>query len=115
MHKRDAKTNVNPNKWAFFGGLNEGEEKPKQTFAREIEEELNIKISEDKIQPLCDYFNEELKTYRYIFFVESDLDKSHMQLGEGEGFDWIPLNNVFEYDLTEKTVRDLELFLQKLK
>lgn len=115
LHKRDLNTKVNPNKWAFFGGLNEGQETPQQTFAREINEELNIKISEDKIVPLCNYFNEELQTHRYVFYIESDLDKSQMNLTEGEDFDWIPLDKVFEYNLTDKTVKDLKLFLQTRK
>ena len=112
LHKRDDKTKINPNQWAFFGGLSEGNETPKQTFVRELKEELGIAISENKIKPLCDYFNEELRTYRYVFFAESNLRKSQMQLNEGEGFDWIPLEKVFEYDLTEKTARDLKTFLR---
>jgi 8-oxo-dGTP pyrophosphatase MutT (NUDIX family) len=111
LHKRDMKAKVNPNTWAFFGGLNEGEETPKQTFARELKEELDIDISEDQILPLCDYFNEELQTYRYVFFVKSDLSKEQMKLNEGEDFDWIPLDKVFDYILTEKSVRDLKTFL----
>lgn len=115
LHKRDSSAKVNPNQWAFFGGLNKGDETPKQTFVREIREELNIEIPEDKIKPLCDYFNEELQTYRYVFFIESDLEKSQMRLAEGKGFDWISLDKVFDYDLTEKTVRDLKLFLRTQK
>ena len=114
LHKRDSKAPVNPNSWAFFGGLSEKGEFPKQTFIREIQEELGIIISEDKVIPLCDYLNEELQTYRNVFFVESDLDKSKMRLMEGEDFDWIRLDRIFEYVLTEKTVRDLKLFLSLL-
>lgn len=112
LHKRDEKAKVNPNQWAFFGGLNEGNETPKQTFVRELREELTIEIPEAEIKSLCDYFNEELQTYRYVFFVESNLQKSEMRLTEGEGFDWIPLEKVFEYDLTEETERDLKTFLR---
>jgi len=112
LHKRDAKAPINPNTWAFFGGLNEGDETPKQTFKRELQEELGIEIPEDKILLLCDYLNEELQTYRYVFFVESDLPKAQMSLSEGEDFDWIPLDKVFDYVLTEKSVRDLKTFLQ---
>ena len=115
LHKRDNKAKVNPNQWAFFGGLNEGKETPKQTFARELKEELGIEIPENKINPLCDYFNEELQTYRYVFFAESNLGKSQMQLNEGEGFDWIPFDKVFEYDLTEKTTKDLKTFVRLQK
>lgn len=112
LHKRDSKTKINPNQWAFFGGLNKKNETPQQTFAREIREELNINFFEENIKSLCDYFNEELQTYRYVFFIESDLKKSQMKLNEGEGFDWIMLDEIFNYDLTKKTKKDLKLFFK---
>lgn len=110
LHKRDMKTEANPGKWANFGGLSEGDETPKQTFTREMKEELGVNIAEEEITPLCDYFNEERQAHRYIFFVRSNIDKSEMHLTEGADFDWIPLDKVFEYDLTEKTVGDMRLF-----
>lgn len=110
LHKRDTRAKVNPGQWAFFGGLSEGEETPKQTFIREMQEELTIKIPEVEIKTLCDYFNEELQTYRYVFFVESSLKKSEMRLTEGADFDWVPLDEVFGYNLTEKTRHDLKTF-----
>lgn len=113
LHKRDAQAPVNPDVWAFFGGLSEEDETPRQTFIREIHEELGIHLPEETIQPLCDYFNEELQTYRYVFFAESALEKSQMRLMEGAGFDWVALENVFSYDLTEKTKRDLQAFVKK--
>ncbi|MEX2007952.1 MAG: NUDIX hydrolase [Candidatus Spechtbacterales bacterium] len=111
LHKRDAQTNIHPNQWAFFGGTSEPGETPQQTFAREMSEELGIEIAPERIEPLCDYLNEEMGTYRYVFVVESDLGKDQMQLSEGEDFDWVSLREVFEYDLTEKTARDLRTFL----
>ena len=112
LHKRDGKTKINPNAWTFFGGLKEGNETPRETFMRELNEELNIDIKKNEIKTLCDYLNEELQTYRFVFYVESDLEKSQMKLGEGEDFDWISLGKVFEYNLTEKTKKDLQVFLK---
>jgi hypothetical protein len=33
-----------------------------------------------------------------------------MRLHEGADFDWIPIEKVFEYKLTEKTKKDLKKF-----
>jgi len=112
LHQRDDKTKINPNKWAFFGGLNESNETPEETFIREIKEELNLDLLKDNIKHVCDYLNVEMNTYRYVFYVESVLEKSEMRLGEGANFDWIPVGKVMEYDLTEKTRIDLEKFLK---
>lgn len=114
LHLRDGQTKVNPNKWAFFGGLSEGDEAPKQTFVRELKEELNIDLNESDVVELCDYLNEELQTYRNVFYVESDLDLNQMKLGEGAGFDWVPIAGLFEKDLTDKTEKDLKFFLDNV-
>ncbi len=114
LHKRDGNTNINPNKWAFFGGLNEGEESPVETFVREIHEELGMVISPVEVKPLCDYLNQELGTYRYVFFIESEIKESEIVLGEGAGFEWVPVEKVFGYDLTEKTKEDLLVFMNSL-
>jgi len=114
LHKRDNKTKFNPNKWAFFGGLNEGNETPKQTFIRELEEEIGLKVKTEKVIALVNYLNEELNTYRYVFYVQSQANKSELQLGEGAGFEWVPIKDLGQRDLTEKTKNDLQFFKERL-
>jgi len=115
LHKRDTKTKNSPNQWAFFGGLREGEEPPVQTFAREIKEELGIEFPLQSIHPLCDYFNPDFDTHRYVFYVVTEAPKSAMTLTEGEDFDWLPLEEAFNLDLTKRTRQDLTTFLVKLE
>ncbi len=115
LHKRDGNTKINPNKWAFFGGLQEEGETPTQCFVRELEEEIGLKVNEDEVVPLCDYLNVELDTYRYVFFVESTVQKDNLKLGEGAGFDWVHLAEINNKDLTEKTRLDLEVLIKRLK
>ncbi len=114
LHKRDGNTTYNPHKWAFFGGSSEGTEGPVETFVREIEEELAVQLTNGEPIPLCSYLNEESGRMRHIFYVLSEKPKSEMILGEGADFDWIPLDSVFEYDLSTKTIEDLSFFLQTL-
>lgn len=115
LHKRDKKTKINPSQWAFFGGLNNPGETPEETFIREIGEELSIKIPAENIISLCDYFNKELQTHRFVFYAYSQLSKSEMKLNEGEDFDWIPTAKIFDYELSEKTKKDLTYFLSLAK
>ena len=114
LHKRDGKTSINPHKWTFFGGSSEEGETPIETFIREIKEELNVSLRSDEVIPLCDYPNKERAIHRYIFYIVTDMPKSEMTLGEGADFDWISLENVFTYDLSDKTVTDLNFFLKTL-
>jgi len=114
LHKRDGNTIYNPNMWAFFGGLAEEGETPKQCLARELKEELDIDIDTEQLILVCDYLNEELKTYRYVFYAVSEIAKEDMVLSEGAGFDWIKLDDLERYELTDKTIKDLNIFRQSI-
>jgi len=114
LHQRDGNTAYNPNALAFFGGLGENNETPRECFQRELFEEIGLKVKIDEIIPLDDYLNEEFKTYRYVFYVVSDVSKEKLILGEGAGFDWFKIDTVFKQNITEKTAKDLQTFLQKL-
>lgn len=112
LHKRDGNTKFNPNSLAFFGGLNEGKETPKECFKRELFEEIGLDVKQEEINFLDEYLNVELNTYRYVFYVESDVKVENLALGEGEGFDWYDVATVFKEKITEKTERDLRKFVQ---
>lgn len=110
LHKRDGNTNRNPHKWAFFGGAGEAGESPKEAFVREMFEELAIELRPDEIIALCDYSSPFPDCYRHVFYVESDLPKSAMRLGEGADFAWLPLADAFKLDLADSARRDLKKF-----
>lgn len=112
LHERDEKAPVNPNKWGFFGGLSEPEDKtPTDTFIREIKEELGLDLQPQDVRPFRDYLNVERNVHRHVFYVETDVPIASLTLGEGKGMAWIPLDRVFDYDLTDKTITDLRAFI----
>ncbi|MHB8651580.1 MAG: NUDIX domain-containing protein [Minisyncoccota bacterium] len=113
LHKRDDKTKINPNKWAFFGGLNEGSESPEACYIRELTEETGLTVSADNVHFLTEYMNEELHTYRIVFYSISQAERSKFVLGEGAGFDWVSLDELSRFDLTEKTKLDLAEFVAR--
>jgi len=115
LHKRDSNTKFNPNSWAFFGGLNENDESSLDCFIRELKEEIGIKLKKEDVIPLYDYFNEEFQTHRFVYYVISDKDKSEFTLNEGKGFNWVSLNQLGKYNLTEKTEKDLKFFVGKIR
>ena len=112
LHKRDSNTKFNPNTWAFFGGLNENGENPVDTFLREMNEEIGIKFNEKEVITLCNYFNEEFQTHRFVFYVTSTRDISDFTLAEGSGLAWVKLNRLGEYRLSSKTSIDLKFFIK---
>ena len=50
-----------------------------------------------------------------VFYAMSEKSKSEFVLNEGEDFDWVSLNRLNEYTLTEKTERDLKFFIKTKK
>ncbi|MFT3784911.1 MAG: NUDIX domain-containing protein [Tepidisphaeraceae bacterium] len=111
LHKRDGNTRFNPNKWAFFGGLAEGTESPLECFLREVSEELGLQLNAAQVHPLRSYLNSGLGTMRHVFVAFADAAEADIRLGEGEAFAWIPMDDVFRFDLTEMTADDLRFFL----
>lgn len=110
LHLRDGNTTINPHKWGIFGGTSEGDESPEECCVREWREELGIDIEVTKLIPLRTNLTTKSRTWRHIFYLESRLTKQQMTLGEGAGFDWIPMTVALNYDLTNSTREDLEYF-----
>jgi 8-oxo-dGTP pyrophosphatase MutT (NUDIX family) len=110
LHLRDGNTAVNPHKWGFFGGTSEGDETPRQCFIRELKEETGYVASESEVKEVRNYFNTERQTQRHVFYIEKYVSKETLVLGEGAGFDWLPLDELGKYDLTEKTINDIGYF-----
>ncbi len=116
LQLRDDKTPINPNMWGFFGGSSENNEKPIETFIREIKEELEIVLKKNEIKELCNYYNPDYHMHRYVFFVDKDVNEKEIILNEGKSFKWVALDEVFGYKLTKRTKQDLKYFINnKLK
>ena len=82
---------------------------------REWREELGIEVDKKDLIPFRDYLNEDYDAWRYVFYVKSNRPKSEITLNEGADFDWVPLKEAIYYDASDKTVKDLQLFLEMLE
>lgn len=111
LHLRDNKTKNNPGVWAFFGGLSGSDEKPEETFKREILEELDIIL--DEVKYLRDYFNPDFNIQRHAYFVVVD-KKPKFQLSEGDKAQWFTVENALKLDLSKRTREDLFYFKKNI-
>lgn len=109
LHKRDDKTKNSPGSWAFFGGLSKNNEKPIDTFIRELFEETGLKLKPESIKKLTEYFNPDFDTQRYVFFSEVRKE-APINLNEGMGFGWFTVSEAIRLNLSKRTREDLLLF-----
>lgn len=66
LHRRDDQTPFNPNRWAFFGGLNEGNESFGECFVRELREETGLQLEPDRVTYLRDYAHTTVAQHRAV-------------------------------------------------
>lgn len=102
----------NANKWGLFGGHSEMGETPMATLLRELQEELGVLFFAEMIEKLFE-FRKPSGLIGHIFLLKTDCEKESFVLGEGQGFDWIPIDAVLNLDLTLSAKYSLERFLER--
>ena len=114
LHKRDGNTKASPNKWAFFGGHNEGAESHIECFIREMKEEIGLVVRAEDARPLCEYMDVWSNRYRVVYYIEAYVPVERLVLGEGAGLAWHSLDEVDNLDLSDRTRDDMKIFRQKI-
>ncbi len=99
MQHRDEHAPYN-GKWGLFGGHNEEGEEPIEALIRELYEELGVRVSASHVEFLFAIKRPEKPDY-HIFLTKNNQEKSDFVLGEGQGFDWVPIQHVLSYYLTD--------------
>jgi 8-oxo-dGTP diphosphatase len=113
LQHRDSHARTSPNKWGFFGGHNEEHESPKEVLIRELREEIGITFQENDLDLFLEYFiNPEL--YCYVFVIAKPLKESEIVLGEGQGFAFVPVDTLHNYELTDVAKKGIETFLNSM-
>jgi mutator protein MutT len=110
LQHRTADARINPNKWGFFGGHGEEGETPDEAFVREIKEELNIALQSSDFRPLFSYEHKENGIFRYVYLVTSLNAITPLVISEGQGYAWVPVSEVFSWNITSGSRSDLEKF-----
>lgn len=97
-------------KWEFPGGKVEEKESEEEALKREFQEELDINIKVDNF--LCEviytYPKMEVKIRAY-FISTSDKDIKNL---EHESMQWVPLNELKQYDLVAADVFIVDKILE---
>lgn len=96
LQLRDDKKNIPyPNKWNFFGGRIEDDERPEAAIVREIKEEIGFDLKNYKFYKIFD--DGGFRTY--LFEGEIDVPISKLKLTEGQNFKFFKEQEVLRLDL----------------
>ncbi len=109
QHRDNKETIAYPNYWGLFGGHVEEGEDPEYAIVREVEEELGMKIRSPKL--LLSFENE--GDEEFVFAYNIDYDTSNLKLNEGQGVDFLSLEDLSRKRVVPWHLPVLKDFLQK--
>ena len=107
LQLRDDKPNIFfPNHWGLFGGELKKGETFKEGLIREIKEEINLDISNAKIDYLFDYtFDDRIGL---TFHVKLNFNEEDLDLNEGQKFEFFTKEEI--KNLNEKILPEIKIF-----
>ena len=82
-----------PRTWGFFGGKAEGNERPSETLYREMEEEIGLVPSIDKVIPINKFTSPNKKFIYNSFVVTVDDEFIPVLNNESDGYCWVKIGN----------------------
>lgn len=82
-----------PRTWGFFGGKSEGNERPSETLYREMEEEIGLVPSIDKVIPINKFTSPNKKFIYNSFVVTVDDEFIPVLNNESDGYCWVKIGN----------------------
>lgn len=95
---------LNPGMWSVFGGHLEEGENPAEGALREIEEELSVRLTRDRLESLGQFSRGEDRYHVFYYRVEGELDAA--ELREGRAWRWCTLEEIQSGEIDGNRVAD---------
>lgn len=90
--------------WEFPGGKIEQGETPVQALVRELEEELDIKISHNDLIPLTFVSHDYAEFHLFMPLFTCSLWKGTINPTEGQAVAWVAANDLADYPMPEADI-----------
>ncbi len=104
---------TNPLKWEFPGGKLKTRESPEFCLAREIEEELGLKIVVRQLFSAVNYSYPHENILLLAYFAE--LISGSLRLSDHKEVRWVPLEKLVSYELSPADIPIVERLVENFK
>lgn len=98
LQKRDQNSKDYKGSWVIPGGAHEQGEELSETASRELSEEYNLIVSNNKWHKIADRPDDNPGAI-FATFIKNDLD---FEMHEGEAYQWHPINKLHKLELGYK-------------
>lgn len=112
IQKRSSTRERNPGKWAFTGGAVDTGETSLECAAREVEEELGLKFSEEKLDFIISFKREHVFVDVWLIRADIGIDEIKMQEEEVEEVKWVSISELTEMINKEEFVKSTKLYYE---
>ncbi len=87
LQERDENVSRYKNMWCLFGGKKDGNEEPIATALRELQEEIGIVFSPDRLTYVGDFMITSPEEPERVYLFKTEIkDNEKIKLGEGAGY-----------------------------
>lgn len=108
QHRDDDPSIIDAGRWSLFGGGIEGSEDSDEALLRELHEEIGMRPSD--FEPFLTFPG--ARAYYNVYLVRIDAPLEALDLGEGQGFDYVqPEEALRSLDLASSARVALEMLL----
>jgi len=116
LQHRCLNAGVLPGYWAFFGGGIQPGETPQEAVVRESWEELGYMPVSPRIFKEQPFVEAGKKGYMYVYIEAIGVDKSSLELREGQGWGWFSEDEIESLKMVERDrliIREASRFIKK--
>lgn len=116
IYLRDNKPEISfPNHWDLFRGHVEENETPEQALVRELQEELNLHITDFTFYKTFESTNEQKPNTKFVFVVRTQKAAEELTLCEGQYLKGINLSERANYKFANMLGEILDEFAKTIK
>ena len=93
--------------WSLFGGESTDSSEPAIVLIKVIQKKVGLKLAQNAIRPIYDYFHKDLGKNHFIAYAEVDESSIKTTEKKGSTIAWFTFKQLYKLSLTGQTKQDI--------